>query len=483
MTSGTQGQEYSQQAAPTSHEASRKREVPHSIDFEQALLACCILEGGRESVSQCIESKIHPESFYLPTHQIIFKSILELYQEGQPCDEIILADKLESKNQLKLIGGLAHIHTIVSRIDTPAHITYYIKRVRDLELTRRVINISLRTVEQAYQENDDIDFFLEKVENAVFAISEDRLQESAKHIKIPMDQTAVLVQHMFRDKGAITGVSSGFDDLDTLTFGFQKSEMIVVAARPSMGKTALALNVAANVIFPKGKRKAVPTLMFSLEMSAEQLALRILCSHARVNMSKLKGGFLGPEYAKALADAANEIKQTPFWIDESASMNILEIRAKARRMDHKHKLGLIIIDYLQLITGMDQRVQREQQISEISRSIKAMAKELQVPVIVLSQLNRESEKERRQPRISDLRESGSIEQDADLVLLLARKKDSDDEEKGGDECTVVRELIVAKQRNGPTGIVPLTFVKHLTRFENYTYTSSRENETFENSEN
>jgi replicative DNA helicase len=481
MTSGTQGQAYSQQAAPTSHEASRKREVPHSIDFEQALLACCILEGGRESVSQCVESKIHPESFYLPAHQIVFRSILELYQEGQPCDEIILADKLESKKQLKLIGGLAHIHAIVSRIDTPAHITYYIKRVRDLELTRRVINVSLKTVEQAYQENDDIDFFLEKVEHEVFAISEDRLQESAKHIKHSIEQTVTLVHNMLRNHGALTGISSGFKDLDVLTFGLHRSEMIVVAARPSMGKTALALNIAEHVILPKGKQQPVPTLMFSLEMSAEQLALRLLCSHARVNMTKLKEGFLATEASKALADAANEIKQAPFWIDESASMNILEIRAKARRMDHKHKLGLIIIDYLQLISGTDSRVQREQQISEISRSIKAMAKELQVPVIVLSQLNRESEKERRQPRISDLRESGSIEQDADLVLLLARKKDSDDEEQVGGEHIVVRELIVAKQRNGPTGIVPLTFVKHLTRFENYT--SSRENETFENSEN
>jgi replicative DNA helicase len=242
--------------------------------------------------------------------------------------------------------------------------------------------------------------------------------------------------------------------------------MIVLAARPSVGKTSFALNIAENVIVPKAGKAPTPTLFFSLEMGADQLAMRLLCSYARVKMGRLRDGFVDGNEQKALAQAAQTLKASPLWIDDSGFLTILELRAKARRMHARNKIGLIIIDYLQLIAGTDARVQREQQIAEISRGIKAMAKELNVPVIVLSQLNRESEREKRRPRISDLRESGSIEQDADVVMLLSRKVDDGEGEFQGEDN--MRELIIAKQRNGPIGSVPLTFLPDLTRFENYT---------------
>lgn len=274
---------------------------------------------------------------------------------------------------------------------------------------------------------------------------------------------------MLQRKGELTGVSTGLIDLDKMTFGFHPQEMIVVAGRPSMGKTSLALRFTEAAVLPKLSQKAVPTLLFSLEMGADQLAMRLLCGRARVNMTKLRDGFLSADSQKDLVQTAKELKNAPLWIDDAGSLTILEMRAKARRMQSQlnGKLGLVVIDYLQLLSGTDSRVPREQQIAEISRGIKSMAKELKVPVVVLSQLNRESEKERRQPRLSDLRESGSIEQDADLVLLISKKKDNEEEEDGG-APVLARELIVAKQRNGPVGTVPVSFVRNLARYDNYT---------------
>lgn len=442
---------------------------PHSIEAEQALIGACILEGGQESITLCIEAKLPVEAFYKPAHQIIFKALLELYEASIPVDDIILSDKLQAKNQLEEVGGHAYLNIITNKIDTPAHLTYYLHRVRDTYLLRRLIQVSVRTVEQAYSQQENLNQFLEQVEQEVFRISEDRISDAAKPLKHSIDSAVNLVNMIIQRKGELTGLPSGFVDLDKLTFGLHPQEMIVVAARPSMGKTSLAINIVEAIIVPKGNRKPQPVLMFSLEMSAEQLAMRLLCGRAKVNMSKLKDGFASAENQRDLANTAKELKNAPFWIDDSGSLTILEMRAKARRMQAQldTKLGLIIIDYLQLLSGTDPRIIREQQISEISRGIKAMAKELNVPVIVLSQLNRESEKEKRQPRLSDLRESGSIEQDADLVLLLSKAKDTEESEEDTGASSLRRDLIIAKQRNGPTGIVPLTFVRHLTRFENY----------------
>jgi replicative DNA helicase len=282
-----------------------------------------------------------------------------------------------------------------------------------------------------------------------------------------MRQVIQNFESILKRKGQLTGVGSGFADLDRLTAGFQPSEMVVVAARPSLGKTSFALNVAEQSVLPPASGKAVPTLFFSLEMGAEQLAMRLLCSRAGIGTNKLREGYIPKGFQNELLKIANEFRKAPLWIDESSNLTILEMRARARRVHSRHSLGLVIIDYLQLIAGHDSRAPREQQIAEISRGVKAMAKELKIPVIVLSQLNRDSERENRAPRLSDLRESGAIEQDADVVLMLARTRGGEEEDLSSDAHSVVRELIVAKQRNGPVGVISLVFNRDLTKFSNY----------------
>ncbi|MDR0590625.1 MAG: replicative DNA helicase, partial [Puniceicoccales bacterium] len=356
-------------------------------------------------------------------------------------------------------------------IDTPTHLKHYIKRVKDLDLVRKIIAVASTSIENAYAGVDDAGQFLEEVERAIFAVSENRISDSALSIKESIDRAETLIDNIFLNRSAVDSIPSGFIDLDRLISGFRPGEMIVIAARPSMGKTSLALNIAESVTHPKSTAPT-PTLFFSLEMSAEQLALRLMCGHSGVNFDQLRAKTVTRQEISKFQAVNRELKKLPLWIDQSCGLSIAEIRAKARRMHNKYKLGLIIIDYLQLLTSRDSRTPREQQIAEISRGIKAMARELSIPVIVLSQLNRDSEKEKRKPRLSDLRESGSIEQDADIVLLLSRGKGHEEEEEVLLDV-VRRDLIIAKQRNGPVGIVPLAFRKNLTRFENYAQEKNR----------
>jgi len=465
-TQGKQEAEGKRSQNPPRADSANARPQPHSVEIEQALLACCILEGGQESLTTCIEERIEAAHFYRPAHQVIYESLLTLYQAGKPVDELVLADQLRQSGRLEEIGGHGYLLEITSRIDTPIHLRYYLGTVRDTAILRGLIHTCTSTVEKAYTEQSQIDEFLSNVEEEIFKLSSARVSDSAVAVSESVDKAVQLIQRMVQNKGEITGIPSGFTDLDKLTTGFHGSEMVVVAARPSMGKTSIGLNMVESVVLTKPGHEPVPTLMFSLEMPADQLAMRLLCSHSRVNMTRLRDGFLdGKE--KELADTAGRLKRAPLWIDDSSGLNILQVRAKARRLARKHKLGLVVIDYLQLIAGTDSSVNREQQIADISRGIKGMARELDVPVIVLAQLNRESEKEKRQPRMSDLRESGSIEQDADVVLLLSKPRDASDVEDTNSPA-VKRDLIIAKQRNGPIGVISLTFHKSLTRFENYT---------------
>ncbi len=444
-----------------------ERVAPHNIDAEEGLLASCIMDGGQEIMATCLEARINPDYFYKPAHQIIFQALLEIYEEGSVVDEIILVEKLESQNALEGIGGYSAITHLTSRIETTAHAKYWLEIVREKCLMRRLINSATQIIDDCYHSQDGLDNFLETAEEKIFEISQDRVSESAIPIKESIDSAVKLINVLLQNKGELSGVSTGFIDLDRMTFGFHASEMIVLAARPSVGKTSLALNIAEAATFPNDeKRKPVPTLFFNLEMSASQLALRLLCSHSRVNMQRIKDGMVSREDQNRLSRDAKALKAAPLWIDESGQITMLEMRAKARRMHAKQRLGLIIIDYLQLISGAVSRMERWQQISEISRGVKAMAKELKVPVLVLSQLNRDSEKEKRLPRLSDLRDSGSIEQDADVVLLLARRGASEEADSPSSSDNVV-DLYVAKQRNGPIGMVPLTFLPEITRFENY----------------
>ncbi len=440
------------------------REPPYSVDYEQALLAACMLEGGQDSLSKCIDLKLSPSSFYIPAHSEIFKACLSLYKSSSPVNVLTVAEQLRATGLLERVGNYAYLNQVTDRIETTAHLGFYAKKVKDLEIARNLVRFFLTGLEDAYHGIEDIDQFLENVESHVLEINQGRVEESAMTFDIPLEKAMLTANKMISDGGAINGVSSGFRDLDNLTSGFHSAEMIVLAARPSMGKTALALNIAESAILAK---TPIPTLLFSLEMSAEQLAMRMVCGHGRIDMTKLRTGFLDKSQQAVLANSGKEFKSAPFWIDESSNLTILELRAKARRLHNQHPLGLIIIDYLQLVAGTDSKTPREQQIAEISRGIKGLAKELNVPVIVLSQLNRDSEKENRQPRVSDLRESGSIEQDADLVLLLSKQFDDNNRPLEGSGISVVRDLIVAKQRNGPIGTVPLTYLKPFTRFENF----------------
>lgn len=450
------------------------REPPYSVDYEQAVLAACMLEGGQDTLSKCVDMKLTPSSFYIPAHAEIFKTCLALYKAGSPVNVLNVGEQLRVTGKLERIGGYAYLNQVTDRIETTATLSYDAKKVKELETARSLVRFFTTGLEDAYKGIEDIDQFLETVESRVLEINQDRVEESAIPFDIPLDKAGTNIQKLLARQGELSGISSGFCDLDKLTSGFHPAEMIVLAARPSMGKTALALNIAESVILGKNP---VPTLFFSLEMTAEQLAMRMICSHGRVDIGKLRDGFADKSLTKHVFKIIEELKSAPFWIDESSNLTILELRAKARRVHNQHPLGLIIIDYLQLLAGTDPKISREQQIAEISRGVKGLAKELNVPVLVLSQLNRESEKERRKPRLSDLRESGSIEQDADLVLLLSKHSNEDEtelskrsNEDGSEEFegnAISRDLIIAKQRNGPVGVVPLTYEKPYTRFENY----------------
>ncbi len=448
------------------------RTMPHSVEAEQGLIASCLLDG-LEVIPLCLEKKLIPESFYVSNHQLIWEAIMSLYNKDSGVDEILLAEELANKNNLEAVGGHVAIHQIMDRIETTAHAAFFIDIVRTKYLLRRLIRTSTHTVERCFDEQDNLTQFLQDVESEIFEIGMDKSEDSSRQIEETIDAAVKMVHSMLEGKGAMRGLSTGLHDLDKMTFGLQKNAMIVLAARPSMGKTSLAMNFAEAIALP-AKGEGAPTIIFSLEMGHQDLGMRLLCARARVAMNRLQDGFCSPEEKQALAKAALELKKAPIVIDDSSTLTIMELRAKARRISSRilartgKKVGFICIDYLQLLNGTNSSVSREQQISEISRGVKGLAKELEVPVVVLSQLNRDMEKEKRKPRLSDLRESGSIEQDADLVLLLSKPK-SEDGESTDDFQTIqnVADLIIAKQRNGPVGEVRLTFRKEYTRFENY----------------
>lgn len=442
------------------------RELPHSLDAEEYLLACCFIDG-TDTVARCLEDKLSAKAFFAPANQVIYEKLLDLYQRNLPIDIAIVAEELKAAGQLETVGGFAYLTQVSGRIPTTAQVSYFIERVRDLHVLREIIRAAGGILERSFQlDGGSVEEFVDQVEKDMFAVTQNRVDDSAQQMKAPITEAFKVIDKMLHHRGELTGVASGFKDLDQLTFGFQRQEMIILAARPSMGKTSFALNLAEAAAMPK-RGTAAPVLFFSLEMSASQLALRMLCSRARVNMKLLREGFVkqNGEEMRSLVTAADEFSKAPIFIDDSSALTIMQLRAKARRIHARHGLGFIVVDYLQLLSPTDAKVAREQQVAEASRGLKALAKELNVPVLVLSQLNRSSEKENRTPKLADLRESGSIEQDADVVLMLARPKDADEKFQVAADSA---ELIVAKQRNGPVGELKLTFLRDITRFENFT---------------
>ncbi len=445
------------------------RELPHNIDAEEGVIASMILDN--EVITNCIAQKVRENYFYSPRNRKIFSSIMALFMAGKPVDMIVLANRLSDDNELAQIGGIEELSRISGRIETHANYRHWLDIVREKYFLRELIGVCAKTIEGAYTSQGELDVFIEGVEQKVLGISQDRVTDSVKKAGEQVDGAVKLINNMIVNRGELTGVPTGFTALDNLMRGLQKNEMIVIAGRPGTGKTSIALNMVESAIF---HRKRFATLIFSLEMGAEQLYMRMISSRARVDQHSLREGYVPKTALHDINKAAGELKDSPLWIDDTADMNILEMRAKARRLQQQllrkgERLGLIVVDYLQLLKGMDSRAPREQQVAEMSRGMKAMAKEMGVPVVVLAQLNRESEKEGSgDPKASQLRESGSIEQDADVILLLSwQKKSATPDAVAADSSQRLVKVEIAKQRNGPTDYVNLIFNRNFTRYENY----------------
>lgn len=439
---------------------SSLRVPPQNIDAEKSILGAVLLD--KDAIIK-IADILAPEDFYDNRHGLIFQAIVMLFNKRMPIDIITLSEILESTDQLDKVGGSSYLADIVNQTPSAANIVHYAQIVRDKAVLRRLITTGSEITELGYVEEDDLSETLDKAEQSLFSVTQKSLKNKFTAIKDILTEAFDRIDkiHKDKDKGAIRGVASGFKDLDNLTSGFQNSDLIILAARPSMGKTSLALNLAENAAI----EEKIPVAVFSLEMSKDQLVDRLLSSQAGVDSWKLRTGNLSDEDFPKIGYAMGVLSEAPIFIDDAAGANIMEIRAKARRMQMEHGLGLIIVDYLQLMSGHSKSSEgnRVQEISEISRGLKGLARELNVPIIALSQLSRNVEhRDDKRPQLSDLRESGSIEQDADIVMFIYRDDyyNSDSDRKG------VTELLVRKHRNGPTGNVDLFFNPAQMRFSN-----------------
>ncbi len=430
---------------------------PQNIEAEKALLASMLLE--EDALMRGLEI-VRKEFFYDNRHQLIFNAIQELFDKNIKCNFITLTNYFREKNKIELVGGIEYLTSLFDLVPTAAHIEDYIKIVRDNFVLRSLINISTRIAAEAYSCPQDVDVLLDNAESMMFDISSHMMSREAYPISRLVKENLDLFEKIHSKQEHVTGLPSGYIDLDNITSGFQGSDFIVIAARPSMGKTAFACNIAQNLAVTQ----KVPVLIFSLEMSKEQLVQRMLCSEARIDSTLMRKGILSDREMGKLIQAAGILEQAPIFIDDTPSLSIFEIRARARRLKSREDIQLIVVDYLQLMRGRGRYENRQQEITEISASLKAMAKELSIPVIALSQMNRLIERrEKKEPMLADLRESGSIEQDADLVIFIYRDEQYDESE----EMKGVTDIIIAKHRNGPTDRIKLTFLKNCLRFENF----------------
>lgn len=437
---------------------SLERVPPQNIEAEQSVLGAILLEN--DAINKALEV-LNIEDFYKEAHRKIFKRMCDLSEKNEAIDLVTITEILKKNNEIESIGGVSYLASLVNIVPTASNVRYHSKIVREKAALRNLINTATEIVSQGYENRQDVDDLLDQAERMIFEISEKRIKPSFISIKEIVKDTFEMIERLYEKKELITGLPTGFMDLDEKTSGLQQGDLIVVAGRPSMGKTALCLNIAQHVGIEKGETVAI----YSLEMSSRQLLLRMLCSEAEVDSHKLRSGYLGEADWPKLTTAAGKLTEAPIFIDDSPVLTALEMRAKARRLKAEHGLSLIIVDYLQLMRGRGRFERREQEISEISRSLKALAKELSVPVIALSQLNRSVEQRNPpKPQLADLRESGAIEQDADVILFLYRDElyNPDREDNKGKV-----EINIGKQRNGPTGIVNLSFLSRYTKFKDY----------------
>lgn len=441
-----------------SKDASLQKLPPQSIEAEESILSTILLDNG--TLLDILEI-LSPEDFYRTAHQKIFAAIAELFAKAEPVDLVTLTNFLRDKNQLEDIGGAAYLARLVDTVPSAINVEHYARLVRDKSSLRSLIAKANEIVQNCYNDGGDLDQVLDFAENAVFEISENKHKAAFHPISKIIENNIDALEERQGNRALVTGVPTGFTELDVKTAGLQNSDLIILAARPSMGKTALALNIARNASIEGN----VPVAIFSLEMSKEQLSMRMLCAEARVDSSRIRSGFLNPDDWTRITNAAGVLSEAPLYIDDSPDISATSIRTKSRRLKMDKDLGLIIVDYLQLMKGRASVERRDLEISEISRALKLLAKEINVPVIALSQLNRKlEERSDKRPLLSDLRESGALEQDADVVAFIYRDDVYNKEENNPKRGTA--EIILAKQRNGPTGMVSLTFLNAYTRFEN-----------------
>jgi replicative DNA helicase len=438
-------------------DASLHKVPPQNAEAEQSILGGILLDN--QALNNVLEVLV-ANDFYSESHRRIFTAIIELSDRNEPTDLITLTNILKNKQQIDGVGGAAYLASLVDNVPSAANVGYYAKIVKEKAILRQLIGTATGILKNSYDSGMDVDDVLDEAEHSIFEISENKIRPSFYLLKNIIKDTFKTIERLYEKKNLITGVPTGFDKLDDLTSGLQKSELIIVAGRPSMGKTAFALNLARHAAVEMG----LPVAVFSLEMSKEQLALRMLAADAKVDSQRLRRGLVGETDWPKLTTAAGRLSEAPIFIDDTPAITVLEMKAKARRLKAENGLELVVLDYLQLMRAGGRKDSREQEISEISRSLKALAKELSVPVIALSQLNRKVEdRTNRRPQMADLRESGAIEQDADVIAFIYRdevyNKSEDNPEKG------IAEIIIGKQRNGPVGTVKLAFLEQYTSFE------------------
>ncbi|MBP8644906.1 MAG: replicative DNA helicase [Syntrophobacteraceae bacterium] len=436
-----------------------KKVPPHQIEAEQSLLGGILIDN--DGLSAAFEV-LRGDEFYRDSHRLIFRAIQELFDRNQPIDLVTLADHLGEKQQLEEVGGTSYLASLIEAVPSAANVSVYARIINEKALLRRLIQVSNEIISHCYGSGKSVEEILDQAESAIFSVTENRIRSSYFLIKDIVKKNIEAIEQFQEHREMVSGVPSNFKDLDKLTAGFQPSDLIIIAGRPSMGKTALALNIARNVSL----QSKIPVGFFSLEMSKEQLAMRLLCMEGMVDSHKIRTGFLSRQECAKLLTAAGAYMDVPLFIDDTPAITSLELRAKARRMMADRGLGMIVVDYLQLMRSREGAERREQEISEISRSLKALAKELNIPVIALSQLNRKvEERTNKRPILSDLRESGAIEQDADVIAFIYRDEvyNADSPDKN------IAEISIGKQRNGPIGTVKLHFINSYTRFENLAY--------------
>ncbi|MBU4149777.1 MAG: replicative DNA helicase [Candidatus Omnitrophica bacterium] len=430
---------------------------PQNLEAEMAVLGSMLIE--ENAIADAIEL-LDSHCFYNDANKNIFDSILKLYSDNKAVDIVTLIEELKKTGDMDKVGGVTYITGLTTVVPTAANIKHYALIVKEKSVLRNLISTATNIITDSYDLHGDVDKILDKAERLIFEIASKKVDSNFAPIKEVIKDSIETIDSLYQKKAHVTGLPTGFTDFDSISAGLHPSDLIVFAGRPSMGKSAFVASIAEHI----GVHEKIPLVIFSLEMSKEQLVQRMLCSHARVNAHNVRTGFLSQTDWPRLTNAAGKLSEAPIFIDDTASLSVLELRAKARRLKSQHDIKLIIVDYLQLMQGMRGAENRQQEISEISRSLKALARELSVPLIAVSQLSRavESRQDHR-PQLSDLRESGAIEQDADLVGLLLREEyyNPTEENRG------IAEVIIAKQRNGPVGSVKLTFIRDYARFENF----------------